>query len=574
MSDASAPIYLHYTLTLRSPVIVTTLSGDPNSAATQPFIPGSAVRGAIAARLLGRGIGSDSAEFRQLVLTSDVRYLHAYPQVTGARGLPTLSSWRRQKDEPETAHDLAALSGNVPDDPDFADFATIWPEEALTSVGEPFVATSASGGQRAVRRPLIDARLHQQRDRVKGRPWTERKDGAEQAHGVIFAYEYLDAGQVFQGIVQVLPEASALIERIKTLLADPILVGRSRRAGYGGEAEIAFTADTTREYESAAGALSQDITAGQHFRALLTSAYVGRHPTSGQIDPLALEPELRARLGDVASIERRRWSFETVGGFNQKWRLEIPQSLAVAGGAVLVLKANRSISLDTLRRIEHEGLGERRVDGFGRVLFLAHTEGNQTVRLNREEQRMVEEKDGATANMPEAVSNELAFLERRIALAAARTELERTASADLASKVKLSDIPTNSLLGRLRAVLRSAQDTETANTALQTLATWCSNDSADALKEPARKQLDKCGVGNKDLRSWLRDLASPPDGTARWQALVQASGNATTLTGLAQRHHLVSQSDAQGVLDTHAALLSVQLADSLLAALARRNRGG
>src|SRR5207248_423079 len=97
MNVPNAPTYLHYTLTLRSPVIVSTLSGDPNSAATQPFIPGSAIRGAVAARLIAQGKNGDSAEFRDLVLSGAVRYLHAYPRIAGARGLPTPSSWRRQK---------------------------------------------------------------------------------------------------------------------------------------------------------------------------------------------------------------------------------------------------------------------------------------------------------------------------------------------------------------------------------------------------------------------------------------------------------------------------------------------
>ena len=32
--------YLRYTLTLKAPAIVSTLSGDPNSSITQPFISG------------------------------------------------------------------------------------------------------------------------------------------------------------------------------------------------------------------------------------------------------------------------------------------------------------------------------------------------------------------------------------------------------------------------------------------------------------------------------------------------------------------------------------------------------
>lgn len=575
MNAPNAPTYLRYTLTLRAPVIASTLSGDPNSAATQPFIPGSAIRGAVAARLLAPGANGDSAKFRDLVLSGAVRYLHAYPTIDGARGLPTPASWRRHKDEPETVCDLATYSGDIPKGLDPEDFGKFWPEEALTGVGEPFVA---AGGSRSAHRPRIDARLHQQRDRVKGRPWKEVEDGAEVTYGAIFAYEYLEADQSFSGVIQVMPSATVPSADIKALFAAPILIGRSRRAGYGGEGAITFAADAASEYGNVTGAVSRQVETGTRFRVLLTSAYIGRHPSTGQIDPLALDHELDTRLSGSVRIERRYWSLESVGGFNQKWRLALPQTHAVAAGAVLVLEATRPLSLDALRQIEHEGLGERRAEGFGRLLFLTHAEDTTAFDLKPYDWKRAETQDTGAAPVTvqgqaqDEVQGQLAFLESRIVLTAAEAELERV-TADLVGSVNTGNIPTNSLLGRLRTVLRGARDNEGAEDGLQTLSAWC-GDGDLALKKPARDQLDNCYVGNKTLRQWLQELATPRAGTTRWQALVQASGNASTLTALAQNHHLRSVDDAQTVLDDHTALLSVHLADGLLAALARSNRGG
>lgn len=44
--------YLRYTLTLQAPAIVTTLSGDPSSSTTQPFIPGGACAASLPASCL------------------------------------------------------------------------------------------------------------------------------------------------------------------------------------------------------------------------------------------------------------------------------------------------------------------------------------------------------------------------------------------------------------------------------------------------------------------------------------------------------------------------------------------
>ncbi|MBI2567943.1 MAG: hypothetical protein HYV63_13005 [Candidatus Schekmanbacteria bacterium] len=573
MSTTAAPIYLHYKLRLRSPAIVSTLSGDPNSAATQPFIPGSALRGVLAARLIATGVAGDADEFRRLILSGDVRYLHAYPELAGERSLPSSSSWRSEKADPSRAIDLAAFSGDIDASVDADDFERVWPNEALVAVPEPFAAASASAGGRSIAAPSIGSRLHQQRDRVKGRPW---KDPAEQPHGALFVYEYLEPDQVFRGIVQIMPAAAADMERIKTVLgAEPILVGRSRRAGYGGEAEVELTGQTQREYQSVSGSISRDVAAGTVFNGFLASAYIGRHPTTGQIDPSALRQELLRRLGAAATVERTRWTFEAVGGFNQKWRLEVPQAQAVAAGAVLVLKATAAIPAASLRAIEHEGIGERRVEGFGRLLFLEHSDDQGTIRLYRGDDQV--QADGGSSRglttLSEQDRRQLDLLERRIVLAAARAEIDRVAAIDLAARTQ--NRPTNSLLGRLRTLFRRATDEPAAQAALANLRTWCSDgDNPQALKPNAREKLDRCRVSDGRLRQWLRRLAESAHGEAGWDALVQAAGNQATLTGLAAKSHLTARAAAEAVLHEHSALLRVHLIDSVLGAMARLNRRG
>jgi len=567
MSTSAAPTYLHYKLRLRSPAIVSTLSGDPNSAATQPFIPGGALRGVLAARLLASGVGGDTEEFRRLILSGDVRYLHAYPELAGERSLPCPASWKCRKDDNRSAFDLAAYSGTISTDEDPDDFD--WPQHALAGVGDPFSAASGAAGTTI--KPYLGSRLHQQRDREKGRPWTKRNGRSEERRGVIFPVEYVEADQVFRGAIQIMPAATADIQCVEELLrAGPILVGRSRRAGYGGEAAVEFRTQAQREYENVSDSISRDVDADAWFRALLTSAYVGRHPATGQIDPSALQHELERRLDETAKVKRTRWAFETVGAFNQKWRVEVPQAQAVAGGAVLVLKATRAIPVSTLRAIEHEGLGERRVEGFGRILFLEHLDDHRTFEIQGErkdrEHSGLEQVLAPTAHEREHIS----LLERRIVLAAARSELDQIATADIAAKSKT--LPSSSLLGRLRTLFRGVVNEGSAETALNNLATWCSTGDK-ALKDKARKRLEKCNVPAGTLLNWLTALAAGATGESAWKALLAAVGNsANRLNPIAQDHCLTDKETAQECLHAHAAQLCVYLIDGVLVALARRNR--
>jgi CRISPR-associated protein Csx10 len=571
MNDASNPIYLYCRLRLRSPAIVKTFSGDPNSAATHAFIPGSAIRGAVAGRLLASGVHEGSEEFRRMVLSGEIRYFHAYPELSGERSLPCPLSWRSEKADRMRAIDLAAFSGAIDNSVDADDFENGWPKEALVSVPAPFSAAAISAGARTIGMPRIESRLHQQRDRIKGRSW---KDRDERRHGALFAYEYLEADQIFRGVIQIMSTAVSDVEYLRELLgAAPILIGRSRRAGYGGEALVEFTGQGQSEYENMSGLVLRDLPAGQCFRAFLTSAYIGRHPKTGQIDPTVLHEELRGRLGETATVERTRWSFETVGGFNQKWRLEVPQAQAVAAGAVLVLKSTSGIAARRLREIEHDGIGERRIEGYGRVLFMEHSDDHETILLQRRDDDMHSTAAATLGDVPDEHRRQLNLLEERIVLAAARAELDRVAAFDLAAGAQ--NRPTTSLLGRLRTLFRHVADEQAARTALSNLQTWCSDkDNPQALKRNAKEKLDRCKVNGKTFREWLRQLADAAHDGAGWQAMLDASGKPTTLTALAARYHLTSPAAAQDLLHRHSALLRVYLIDSLLGSLARLNRRG
>lgn len=564
--------FLPYTLTLRSPAIVTALAGDPNSAATQPFIPGGAIRGAVAARLLADGVDGGSTIFRDIVLSGAVRYLHAYPQIQGARALPAPLSWKSQKDDLDRARDLAAFSGRATEQNDIGGLANLWPVESLVSIGAPFVAASASAGKRDVAVPQVNARLHQQRDRVKGRPWLDQKNGQEVPQGAIFAYEYLEPEQVFRGVIQVMPEATAHIEDIKKRLVRPILVGRSRRAGYGGDAELTFAQEAKREYEDVSGSLTRDLGADECFRMMLVSAYIGRHPATGQIDPAALEHELRKRLG--VTVERCCWAFETVGSFNRKWRLEVPQAWAVAAGSVLVLRTDKSILRSTLQEVEREGLGERRVEGFGRVLFAEHSEDiDHLILISRDSKEARGQRATVTPSedLQDSVREQLDFLEQRIILSAARSEVDWLA-ADIARKTV--KIPTNSLLGRIRTIFRAVHDETTARRALEKLGIWCSDSDINALKPEARRKLRNCRIGDGDFLRWLNALPDGESSDDEWGRLMRVVSNASTLTGLASNHYLTATTAAAAILHRHSAVLRVHLIDAVLATLARRNRGG
>lgn len=306
-------------------------------------------------------------------------------------------------------------------------------------------------------------------------------------------------------------EADRLAERLKGLLAGTVLLGRSRRAGYGGDPAIEWDALRDREVEGPQVVpLDQDLRAGGTVRLLLTSPYLGRHAGTGQPDPTYLTTEIERRLGAV-TVVRRRWAFTEAGGYNRAWGLPLPQRAALAAGSVLLLRADHTVPAEQLQDVEHSGLGDRRVDGFGRCLFLGAP--TKTVTLHA-----IPKDPSAPAPNGQSPPKLVRTIERRIAEARVRDEIEDVAAAIAHSAV---NIPTSSLIGRLRVPLRGDPAAGLAE-----LAVWVgSNDTTARLRRPALDQLHRCRLTEPDegptttLLTWLRDLSH--DGGKRLNRLLR-----------------------------------------------------
>ncbi|MDQ3398344.1 MAG: hypothetical protein M3511_11370, partial [Deinococcota bacterium] len=414
--------YLPFSLTLTAPVLATSTGGDPNSVQTSPFLPGSMIRGAVAARLAQHHVATDL--FNQLVLGGSVHYLNAYPVLGGnKRALPLRSSWVVPKhDAHGQAYDLSRYQ------------AAAWPQEQLKPLSHD-VTTADASLAKTVSRTL---KLHHRRDRTRGR--------STQDEGAIFAYESIDAGQEFKSALRLeaatYEEVESLEAYLKALLTAPLTLGRSRRAEYGGLVRLRFERLQPREPDTA-GPLA-DLRAQEECQLVLVSDYLGRSPVTGQLDPVALEDELMDRLAGQLAITKRFYSFRLVSGYNRTWGAELPQARALKAGSVLVLQALQDIPADRLEALGHSGLGERRAEGFGRVMF---------VRTGPERFERPEE-DSARAEMLAAVDDDPTVL-RAMQLRLLRRGLEQRLEVKVAALLKDSSVRASSaLLGRLREALR------------------------------------------------------------------------------------------------------------------------
>lgn len=522
--------YYPYTLTLGSPLVLTSPGGDPNSAESMDFIPGSAIRGAVAG-----GLTDASVDFHRLILSGDVRYLNAYLLLNGERCLPTPTSFRREKYS-QQCHDLAGYSGECSDDEDGPD----WPSEQLAHLPSRYLTLNqpAPRGSNA----KLTGCVHHQRDRGIGKP--------TESTGALFRYDALEEGQQFKGFILCRGEDDAVVERLAEqvgrALSETILLGRSRRAGYGGSARLEWGAPRQREVEGqrvATGAQNPESI----LRAQLVSDYLGRDLETGQVDPSTWVEELVRRLGTRVEVLRRFGEAALVGGYNRKWGMELPQALVQRAGAVVVFRVTQAIPEEDLLTIEHQGLGERWIEGFGRVAFFREP-GRMWSPGGEPQPERVE----IPTRQPPALLREMEQRLLRDAVDASVFEV----AGQLAGSAQA--IPTRSLLGRLRVPLRLPP-----TQALDQFRQWLNG----GLRLPARRQLERCRIQPSQsqrlsLSAWLRELLSNPGSLS----------NLLNYTRLAQDHHFISSESARDCLiaDTENDRVRALLVDALLAAMARQ----
>ncbi len=501
-----------FSIRLTAPLMQSDLSGDPNTVGTLRYVPGTAMLGAMAGRFLQSmkeapsGLSSDLAggdtlearAFQALFLSGALRWLNLYPEPSpGHRLLPTPVSLRTFKDESQGRECFDAAS---PDFETYLEQAEVDAAE-LRPLKAPFIQLDLSSDEHVCRPffPAISLRMHHKRDRDQGRP-TEND---------LFSYESLDAGQRLAG--QVLCHNEAQAKAVKALLEGTFLaqsgirLGRSRTATYGGGA-ILEDAVTVRPFPTGfceapvltPGQWEPDEQGCLSITVTLLSDFLGLN-AAGLPDPAGLVPDLREALElPEATPWRATWSVKPVPGYVAVWRMPRPTWPAVKAGSVVVFSVpEEQVDVDALTgridRLHREGLGERRVEGFGRCAVGWHGFAGEAMMLEKPS-RVSTSRTHASSASRESAHPLLLDLQQRLVMDRARETLTLRAYHDAELTHPL---PAPALLARMRALVRQTNG-------LNELLSFFDN----ASMKRASVSLRRVRRDHETLEEWLRRLVN------------------------------------------------------------------
>ncbi|EAW36939.1 RAMP superfamily CRISPR-associated protein [Lyngbya sp. PCC 8106] len=363
-----------FLLETQQPVLATSFQGDPNSDVSFAYIPASMIRGALIGRYLKRhpelpeDILSDAdinKEVKRLFFDGNTRYLNAYLfcKKQKRRTLPVPLSWYKKKDEELPQEQEPAL--------EVYDLSNYEPEqESLKNLSEKFCTVNER--QVVLYREKRRINIHTTRDRTKGHSSATKHDQAtnqviEEGEGAIFRYEALDVKQTFQGVILCEDDDA---ERIEGLLkpAD-IWLGGSRSAGYGHTKIKIINPDKPLELDNwnEIQIKPENRVNRRKLKITLLSDTIlrdccGQFLANPCLVKQAIEDKLQVQLPQATNVFI---SSTVVGGFNQKWGLPLPQVPALSAGSVFVFDVQ--LTTEQIKILESQGIGERCIEGFGRV---------------------------------------------------------------------------------------------------------------------------------------------------------------------------------------------------------------
>jgi len=341
-------------VTLLSPLVAAD-EVQGNVITCQDYIPSGHLLSPIARRLADAGV----ANVWTLIAAGDLRVLPATPEIEGQRSLPVPFCWEEQKGK--KAKTVRVKGKKI-------ELKQYWqiPHPGDGDSGEVKAQRVALKSGYVVQCTPVRDGVHRKRiGHARSVPRVLRthntiKDEIQRPHeyvGGVYTYEALAAGQTFRSEIWI-RGADANVAK----LSGKVRLGRARQAGYG---LVEIEALPLEEAPPARQAKPYFL------RVWLTSDAILPSPMgTGGLDTLAsaiagvLGEKPEKLFESAESWGSLRW--RRVDGWQSRWGLPRPTLIALQAGSVAQFKLKTG-EIDA-HRLEREGIGARKGEGFGCVL--------------------------------------------------------------------------------------------------------------------------------------------------------------------------------------------------------------
>lgn len=303
---------------------------------TLRYIPGSAIRGLM---IHSFAEDNDFEQIKKRLFSSRIRYLNAYPFINGKELIPSPKGFYEDKTQ-EKRKEIK----NVVTDGEF---------------NEGF--KRASVGNYCY---IEDGCIYHYHIKT-GSDMKIKMNIEKNEKKNVFRNEYIMPGYYFTGYIAADEEYEPLLERMKDIMQGQIWIGNGRSAGMGQCIVKSCGYIDTLPYKE----YQEESSLSMECYMMLLSNTVMRDET-GSFCGLDLK-SMECQMG-VSDLKIKICSTSTVKnkGFNRTWMGPTPSLTMYEQGSVFHFSYQGEFAAGQATAMMDQGIGERRNEGFGRVLFL------------------------------------------------------------------------------------------------------------------------------------------------------------------------------------------------------------
>ena len=322
------------------------------------YITGTAIRGYVISALY-KELGEEAFEnVKAKLLSSSVRFTNAYPCLRV-----------KEDDRDEEYVDLIPVPAGFYEDKSEKHFANV-----LETGDIPGNMKRAGIGQFC---RIKDGTIYGY-NVTSGSDMKNNLNTGEQDDQKIFRSEYIERGHTFAGYIFV--EDQELVSLIKGVFTDEIRIGSGRNQASGRCRVVDPIHAADNDFPGAAWACKGDLKSPVYMELLSDTVMRNKDGEYCGLDLEALEGILDV---ENLEIERCATSVRDVQGYNQVWRVRTPSAVMYQKGSTFRLTFEGIISRKKIRKVTEKGIGVRRNEGFGQVLFLGAYESIKEKKVDK-----------------------------------------------------------------------------------------------------------------------------------------------------------------------------------------------
>lgn len=364
--------YILFDIENEEPVKITSTLMQRENEDSKGYIPGSAIRGAFIANYINIKNVKDinKEKHKEMLLNGGIKFLNAYPVISGNRSLPFPKNNYTLKEEQKKFSLNKEMSIYKLEKNSNKDYEKVKRIEYVNfNFDKNIFETKAIG--------KID-NLHIKKDKVNK----------------LFRYEAIKPGNIFRGIIKC--EKEDYCEVIEEIINNGMFyLGGSKGTGYGkcrlynikikdNNPELEYLKNNKVKFDE------EYFNENETFCIYATSDIIYRDKR-GVYKSFIDEEYLKEKLElNEVNFEDSFIDTEYFTGFNNKWGYKLPVVNGIKAGSVFKYSFKGNLVLNNLRKLMEEGIGERKQDGFGRFIILSDID--EDFKFNKIENMVKREK--------------------------------------------------------------------------------------------------------------------------------------------------------------------------------------